>query len=104
MSRKVAGDGPFATGLTVLLESTDGVGGADGGICDGDEVEERVGLGERSEDETRDGVICEDAGDQEGDPATTYSSPSSSSTLRLRPSEWWLEERYGMLSCEPGRG
>lgn len=94
MSRKVVRDNPSGTGRAVLPESVDGVGDAGGWVGDEDEVKERVGPGEGSEEETRDGVICEDGedgeddDDQEGDPGTTYSSPSSSSsTIRLRSSE-----------------
>lgn len=67
----------------MLLEDVDGVGDEGGGVgVNEDEVNERVGPGEGSEEETRDGVTSEDGDDgddddQASDDGSSYSSPST---------------------------
>ena len=84
MSRSAEKDGDSA-GRAVLLEDVDGVGDEGGGIgVNEDEVKERVGPGEGSDDETRDGVRSEDGDDrddddQASDDRSSYSSPSTAS-------------------------
>ena len=61
MSLSTEKDGD-STGRAVLLEDVDGVGDEGGGIrVNEDEVKARVGPGEGSDEETRDGVASEDS-------------------------------------------
>lgn len=80
-----------STGRAVLLESVDGVGDEGGGVgVDDDEVSERDGSGDDSEDEIIEGVTSEE-GDEgsDGHPGDGggMSNSSSSEPKRLRSSE-----------------
>jgi len=67
MSLSTEKDGD-STGHAVLLEDVDGVGDEGGGVgVNEDEAKERVGPGEGSDEETRDGVTSEDGDNGDND-------------------------------------
>jgi len=67
MSLSTEKDGD-STGRAVLLEDVDGVGDEGGGVgVNEDEAKERVGPGEGSDEETRDGVTSEDGDNGDDD-------------------------------------
>jgi len=80
MSHSTEKDGD-STECAVLLEDMDGIGDEGGGVgVNEDEVKERVGPCEGSDDETRDGVRSEDGDDGDDDNQASDDGSSYSST------------------------